>query len=275
MLRSSGTTLLMPRNTPHMATGLVALSMLAEWTSEILSLSLSAAAVWKWTNVGKMGAVENKMPFIPQCPGPAQSTESEMPGDGRFSKPTLFHRQGMRPHAELHQQPYPVNGHWKLKVRHSFQLTGTQKPCKVCAEFCPFGGSCSWGHMQPIPNPAEQTLHVRLKLCTYRRWFSRPAHQVCPVYWIVPMSTAKLQRILRFRMGSHLLPIEQGHHLRLPRHRHVYRICHTEALGDERHMLMGCPALADLRDEFSPLVAECSDVMARLVWARNQPLYIR
>ena len=115
------------------------------------------------TNVGKMGAVKNKMPFIPQCPGPAQSAAAEMPGDGRFSKPTLFHRQGMRPHAELHQQPYPGNGHWKLKVRHSFQLTGTQKPCKVCAEFCPFGGSCSWGHMQTIPNPAEQTLHVRLK----------------------------------------------------------------------------------------------------------------
>ena len=43
-----------------------------------------------------------------------------------------------------------------------------------------------------------------VKLCTYRRWFSRPAHQVCPVYWDVPMSTVKLQRILRFRMGSHL-----------------------------------------------------------------------
>ena len=57
------------------------------------------------TNVGKMGAVKNKMPFIPQCPGPAQSAAAEMPGDGRFSKPTLFHRQGMRPHAELHQQP--------------------------------------------------------------------------------------------------------------------------------------------------------------------------
>ena len=114
-----------------------------------------------------------------------------------------------------------------------------------------------------------------VKLCTYRRWFSRPAHQVCPVYWEVPMSTAKLQRILRFRMGSHLLLIEQGRHLRLPRHRRVCRLCHTGALGDERHMLLECPALADLRDEYSPLVAECSGVMARLVWARNQPMVSR
>ena len=53
------------------------------------------------TNVGKMGAVKNKMPFIPQCPGPSQSTAAEMPGDGRFSKPTLLHRQGMVNTEEL------------------------------------------------------------------------------------------------------------------------------------------------------------------------------
>ena len=47
-------------------------------------------------------------------------------------------------------------------------------------------------------------------------------------------------------MGSHLLPIEQGRHLRLPRHRRVFRLCNTGALGDERHMLLDCPALADL-----------------------------
>ena len=86
------------------------------------------------------------------------------------------------------------------------------------------------------------------------------------------MSTAKMPRILIFCVGSHLLPIEQGCHLHLPCHRRVCRLCHTEALGDEMHMLLECPALADLRDEFSPLVAECSDVMARLVWARNQPM---
>ena len=75
-------------------------------------------------------------------------------------------------------------------------------------------------------------------------------------------------------MGSHL-PIEQGHHLRLPRHRRVCRLCHTGALGDERHVLLERLALADLRGKFSPLVAECSGVMARLVWANNQPMVSR
>ena len=84
--------------------------------------------------MGKMGALKNKMPFIPQCPDLAQSASAEMLGDGWSSKVTLFYWQSMRPHAELHQQLQPGNGHWNLKVCHSFQLTGANGPCKVCAE---------------------------------------------------------------------------------------------------------------------------------------------
>ena len=76
----------------------------------------------------------------------------------------LFYRQSMRSVRNCISRPRFGNGHWKLKVRHSMQLTGAQKPCKVCAprhaELCPFGGSCSWGHMQTIPNLAELTLDV-------------------------------------------------------------------------------------------------------------------
>ena len=60
-------------------------------------------------NAGKMGAV--KMPFIPHCPGPVQSAAAEMLGDGRSSKPTLFHRQSMRPHAEFRHQMLVESGH--------------------------------------------------------------------------------------------------------------------------------------------------------------------
>ena len=66
-------------------------------------------------NVGKMRAVKDKMPLIPQCPGLAQSA-AKMPGDGWSSKTTLFNWQSMRPHAELHQQPQSGNGHWNLKI---------------------------------------------------------------------------------------------------------------------------------------------------------------
>ena len=162
------------------------------------------------------------MPFIPQCPGPAQSAEAEMPGDSRSSKPTLFHRQGMRPHAELHQQLYPGNGHWKLKVRHSLQLTGTQKPCKVCAELCPFGGSCSWGHIQTTPNPAELTLHVRLKpegvQARYARRRKGRGHAKAAVKgmarWLQPRITERSVRSWRIWLQSAILsrqmPVRMG-----------------------------------------------------------------
>ena len=44
------------------------------------------------------------------------------------------------------------------------------------------------------------------------------------------------------------------------------------ALGDERHLLLECPALADFRTHFSQLIAQSSGDMARLVWFRDQPL---
>ena len=40
-------------------------------------------------------------------------------------------------------------------------------------------------------------------------------------------------------------------------------------MGDERHMFLECPALVDLMQEVSPLFADCSDGMARLVWAKD------
>ena len=63
-------------------------------------------------------------------------------------------------------------------------------------------------------------------------------------------------------MGSHLLPIEQGRHLRLPCPRHVCRLCQTGPLGNQSHMLLVCPAFADLREEFSQHVSDCSGVMS-------------
>ena len=88
-------------------------------------------------------------------------------------------------------------------------------------------------------------------------------------------SCARMHRILRFCMGSNLLPIEQGCHLRLPCQNCVRRLCHIGAFGEERRMLLQCPGLADLRGEFCPLATECSGDMGRLMWARNQPMVSR
>ena len=92
-------------------------------------------------------------------------------------------------------------------------------------------------------------------LCAYHRWFGRPQNAACPSYWESPMGNAKLHRILRFCMGSHHLPVEEGRHFNLPRAICVCNLCDTDASGDARHMLLECPALADLRLQFSSLLS--------------------
>ena len=67
-------------------------------------------------------------------------------------------------------------------------------------------------------------------------------------------------------MGSHLLPIVQGRHLRLPRlRRDVGSV--TLELWVMRGTCSWSALLLQISDEFSPLVAGCSGAMARLVWA--------
>ena len=68
------------------------------------------------------------------------------------------------------------------------------------------------------------------------------------------MGIAKLHSILRFHMGSHHLPIEEGRHFNLPQASRVCNLCNAGASGDERHMLLECPALAGLRLHFSSLL---------------------
>ena len=83
------------------------------------------------------------------------------------------------------------------------------------------------------------------------------------------MGNAKLHQNLWFRMGSHHLPFEEGRPFNLPRASRVCNMCNTGALGDERHVLLECPALADLSLQFSSLLLSCSTVMWRRLWAKD------
>ena len=120
--------------------------------------------------------------------------------------------------------------------------------------------------------PQDPTLapSAGVKFCTCHRCFVRPQNAACPSYWESPMGNAKLHRILRFCMGSHHLPAEEGRQFNLPRASRGSNLCNAGALGDERHMLLECPALADLRLQFSSLLLSCSSVMKRLLWAKDQ-----
>ena len=59
---------------------------------------------------GQDGAVKNKNLSTPNAVlSRCTCAAAEMPGDGWSCKRALFTRQGMRPHAELHQQQITLN----------------------------------------------------------------------------------------------------------------------------------------------------------------------
>ena len=127
---------------------------------------------------------------------------------------------------------------------------------------------CSWLTSDRLQPQAAAAFQLAWTGC--HRWFGRPQNAACPSYWESPMGNAKVHRILRFRMGSHHLPIEEGRHLYQPRASRVCNLCNTGALDDERHMLLECPALAGLRLQFSSFLLSCSSVMRGLLWTKDQ-----
>ena len=104
---------------------------------------------------------------------------------------------------------------------------------------------------------------ARAKLCTYLRWFARPAKVAGEPYYELPMSITKLRLLFHFRMGSHSLPVEQGRLGRssVPRHLRRCTLCTARAVGDERHCVFDCPCFGDLRQEmrssFMMLIVPC------------------
>ncbi len=90
--------------------------------------------------------------------------------------------------------------------------------------------------------------------CTCEQWF-RP-YSLRRRYCHLPVSGRGMQRFLQFRLGCHSLPIAAG---RLAGAAHVDRAhrvclaCNSGAVGDERHLIFECTALASLRLQYASL----------------------
>ena len=74
-------------------------------------------------------------------------------------------------------------------------------------------------------------------------------------YCQLPVSGKRMQRFLHFRLGCHGLPIAAGrwaaaHVVRADR---LCTCCDDGALGDERHLVFECTALAPLRQTYADL----------------------
>ena len=74
-------------------------------------------------------------------------------------------------------------------------------------------------------------------------------------YFELPMPISRVRLLMRFRMGSHALPVAEGRLAKpaVPRHLRRCTLCRTRALGDERHFVFDCPHFAHIRRQFRSL----------------------
>ena len=70
---------------------------------------------------------------------------------------------------------------------------------------------------------------------------------------------------LRFRMGVHRLPKDEGSWQKVPRHQRVCLLCDSGSSCDEKHVVFECSALQGLREQNASLFVLVS-TMQQFLW---------
>ena len=107
-------------------------------------------------------------------------------------------------------------------------------------------------------------------LCVYNAWFCQPPaanrHLLKKAFGF-PLSLVRA--FLRFKTGSHNLPSVTGRFSGTPRHLRKCLHCASGAICDEYHLVFECPALADLRQEYSCLFGDHASTVLLFVWQED------
>ena len=112
----------------------------------------------------------------------------------------------------------------------------------------------------------------RAHLCTYDRWFARPARLRSPSLLLQqPLSASCMRTLLRFRMGCHGLPNDLGRRAGTPRRQRSCPRCAMPGVADERHLVFECPAMQPVRDQFPHLFGDDSMTMQAFMWQDDLP----
>ncbi len=118
----------------------------------------------------------------------------------------------------------------------------------------------------PRTAPSDGAKHT-----TYAVWFSRPEWARGHDFWQIFLSAPQLRAIMRFRLGSHMLPVETGRFDNTPRLERVCTFCDSGAVGDEQHLLMECAATAAVRHRFRGLFDMAPPpCMQQLIWCGDR-----
>lgn len=117
-------------------------------------------------------------------------------------------------------------------------------------------------HIDPRSAPSSGMM-----CCTYERWFSKPAW--CRLDLVsLPVHISLLRFFLKFRTGSHDLPIVSGRFRGIPRSQRVCLACQSSSIGDEYHLVFECPALLEVRQTYAHLfIGHCT--MQSFIWQQD------
>ena len=105
------------------------------------------------------------------------------------------------------------------------------------------------------------------KLVVYEKWMASPwdkdLRPPLPQYLRLDVPSEVLRNVARFRTSSHRLRVETGRWSHLAWSDRKCEDC--EVVQDERHVLLECPAFADLRNKYQELLRTCGDQMLTLM----------
>ena len=103
------------------------------------------------------------------------------------------------------------------------------------------------------------------RCCTYARWFARPPEKHARSLLDIPISASCMKGLLRFRMGCHRLPRDEGSWIGSPRLERVCHLCATGTVGDEKHLIFECPELQCFREQW-PHLFQGPQTMLDFMW---------
>ena len=101
------------------------------------------------------------------------------------------------------------------------------------------------------------------RLCTYLRWFAGPASGQAALLRL-PLPRKALVCFVRFMTGCHALPSVTGGWGGVSRSQRLCPVCESPYC-DERHVLLECPALAHLREQYQQLFG-AHTFMRQFMW---------
>jgi hypothetical protein len=80
----------------------------------------------------------------------------------------------------------------------------------------------------------------------------------------------QLRQLIRFRVGSHDLPIEKGRRQNIARQDTLCVKCDLHAVCDEHHVVFECPHVEVLRQQFAELFTDDTRDMQSFMWQSEQ-----